>query len=68
MDKRFARLSTDAGLSTITFYSYGVEVLDGRIEHHLGSGDEGPERIRPDVGYSSPWDQYLRTPLCGTSA
>lgn len=51
-------LSTNAGPATIswtsTFYSYRVEVLDGRIEHHLGLGDEGPERIGPDVGSSSP--------------
>lgn len=65
-------LDTDAGQATITwtdtFYSYGVEVLDGRIEDHLRAGDEGPERVGPDVGSAGPWDRYLRTPIHGTAA
>ena len=65
-------LRTDAGPATITwtstFYSYGVEVLDGRIEDHLILGEEGPERIGPDASSESPWDRYLRTPIRETAA
>jgi len=65
-------LVTDAGPATVTwtdtFYTYGVEVLDGRIEDHLSLGAEGPERIGPDAGLGSLWDRYLRTPIRGTAA
>jgi hypothetical protein len=65
-------LRTDAGPATITwtstFYSYGVEVLDGRIEDHLVLGEEGPERIGPDGGSRSPWDRYLGTRIRETAA
>ncbi|WP_410580650.1 hypothetical protein [Amycolatopsis sp. lyj-108] len=64
-------LGTDTGPVTITwtdtFYSYGVEVLDGRIEDHLILDEEGPERIGPDAGSGSPWDRYLRTPIRETA-
>ncbi|MFE5567403.1 hypothetical protein ACFQ68_20630 [Amycolatopsis japonica] len=64
-------LSTDAGPATITwtdtFYSYGVEVLGGRIEDTLLLGAEGPERIGPDAGSGSLWDRYLRTPIRRTA-
>jgi hypothetical protein len=65
-------LLTAAGPATITwtstFHSYGVEVLDGRIEDHLILGEEGPERIGPDANARSPWDRYLRMPIRGTAA
>ncbi|WP_410593974.1 hypothetical protein [Amycolatopsis sp. lyj-23] len=64
-------LVADAGPATVTwtdtFYTYGVEVLDGRIEDHLSWGDEGPERIGPDVDLGSPWHRYLNTPVLGTA-
>lgn len=63
---------TDAGPATITwtgtFHTYGVEVLDGRIDDHLSLDTEGPERVGPDVGPGDLWDRYLRTPIRGTAA
>ncbi|RSN24240.1 hypothetical protein DMC63_06770 [Streptomyces sp. WAC 05977] len=65
-------LCTDVGPATITwtdtFYSYGVEVLDGRIEDTLILGADGPERVGHDAGSGSPWDRYLRTPIRDTAA
>jgi hypothetical protein len=59
--------TTDVGPVTVTwtstFYPYGVEVFHDRIEDHLILGEDGPERVGPDLESDSPWDRYLGTPI-----
>lgn len=64
-------LGTDLGPVTVTwtgtFYPYGVEVLDEPIEHHLASGDEGPQRVGPDGDGMRAWARCLGSPIRDTA-
>lgn len=65
-------LTTDVGPVTViwtdTFFAYGVEVFHDRIAEHLALGENGPERVGPQIESGSPWDHYLGTPIRRTAS
>jgi hypothetical protein len=66
------QLGTDAGPVTVTwtstFYPYGVEVFHEPIVHHVGSGEEGPQRVGPDSDLPGVWARHLGSPIRGTAS
>ncbi len=65
------QLGTDRGPVTVTwtstFYPYGVEVFDEPIERHIGSGEEGPERVGPKGDGPGAWGPRLGSRIRGTA-
>jgi hypothetical protein len=65
------QLGTDLGPVTVTwtsaFYPYGVEVFHEPIEHHVGAGEFGPQRVGPDVDGGSRWAPLLGSMIRSTA-
>lgn len=53
---------------TSTFYPYGVEVFPEPIEDHLVLGEDGAQRVGPQVEGSGRWAECLGSPICGAAA